>query len=385
MKKKLVISTLVLSIIFSCNCYTARINAAGVGSISKDELIKQKKASDQKASELAQQKDLHKQKLNDVNSQMGQVSDSIQKTNDNISKVQKEIRDTQEKIKKAKKEANERYEEMKYRIKYIYENSSANTLSELLYSKSMAEFLNKMQFTADVYNFDKKAIVEYQKKLEQIDEYQKKLKNNQAELKKKQDDLKKQEATLNESIKTQRDNLQNAQNAYNNQLNQSNALDKKIKELEAYEKKLEEERAKAVARAQQQQKNNIPQNVPSYSGVATNVSASEEFLLGAIIQCEAGGEPYEGKLAVGSVILNRVHSPKFPNSLTGVIYQSGQFTPARSGRLAMVLQSGRVDASCMQAAREVLSGKITINCLYFCMNYGNIRGTVIGKQVFYNL
>ena len=382
MRKKLITSLLMLSIVCSCNVNVVSINAAGMGSVSKDELIKQKQESDKKAKELEQQKNQHKQQLDGSNNQMAKVSDSIKNTNDKISKVQKDINDTQKKLEKAKEDAKERYEQMKYRIKYIYENSSSNTISELLYAKNMSEFLDKMQFAADIYDFDKKALEEYKQELSKINGYQEKLKKDQETLRKQQSALKQQESQLNENIKNQQNNLQNAQNAYNSQVNQSKELDKKIKDMEAYEKKLEEERAKEVAKAQQKNPNPQPSGTPITSG-PTQVSSSEEVLLGAIIQCEAGGEPYAGKLAVGSVIINRVHSPRFPNSLTGVIYQSGQFTPARSGRLALVLQSGRVDASCMQAAREVLAGKITINCLYFCMNYGGVKGTVIGNQVFY--
>ncbi len=55
-------------------------------------------------------------------------------------------------------------------------------------------------------------------------------------------------------------------------------------------------------------------------------------------QCEAWGEPYDGKLAVGSVIMNRVRSSYFPNTVSGVIYQGGQFSPVASGRLAYRLE-----------------------------------------------
>ena len=102
----------------------------------------------------------------------------------------------------------------------------------------------------------------------------------------------------------------------------------------------------------------------------------------ALIQCEAGGESYEGKLAVGSVVMNRVDSSYFPDTVVGVIYQSGQFSPVASGRFAVVLSSG-ADASCVQAATEVLAGTRTLNCLYFRRNNGLINGTVIGNHVFY--
>ena len=109
---------------------------------------------------------------------------------------------------------------------------------------------------------------------------------------------------------------------------------------------------------------------------------SDQYLLGAIIQCEAGGESYDGKLAVGSVVINRVKSSYFPNSVSGVIYQSGQFSPVASGRLAYRLEAG-VDGSCLQAAQDVLNGNITVGCLYFRQNNGIIQGTVIGNHVFY--
>ncbi len=83
-----------------------------------------------------------------------------------------------------------------------------------------------------------------------------------------------------------------------------------------------------------------------------------------------------------SVVLNRVKSSYFPNTISGVIYQSGQFSPVASGRLAYRLQAG-VNNECLQAAQEVLNGNITLNCLYFRRNNGIIQGTVIGNHVFY--
>lgn len=55
--------------------------------------------------------------------------------------------------------------------------------------------------------------------------------------------------------------------------------------------------------------------------------------MASIINCEAGSEPYQGKVAVGIVVMNRVSSKSFPNSIKGVIYQKGQFSPVRNGSL----------------------------------------------------
>ena len=64
------------------------------------------------------------------------------------------------------------------------------------------------------------------------------------------------------------------------------------------------------------------------AAASTEVSDSDRKLLAAIIYCEAGNQSMQGKIAVGNVVLNRVNSRKFPNTISKVIYQKGQFTPA---------------------------------------------------------
>ncbi len=102
------------------------------------------------------------------------------------------------------------------------------------------------------------------------------------------------------------------------------------------------------------------------------VSASEEELLAALIFCEAGNQPYEGQVAVGAVVMNRVRSGVYPNSISEVVYQSGQFTPAMTGWLDCVLADGAYTESAMQAAMDALSGSNPIgDMLYFdCGGFG---------------
>lgn len=109
---------------------------------------------------------------------------------------------------------------------------------------------------------------------------------------------------------------------------------------------------------------------------------NEINLLAAIIYCEAGGESYEGQVAVGAVILNRVKSNSFPNTIKEVIYQSGQFTPACNGTLDKVLINGNVNSSCLSAAKDAIAGSNPIgNCLYFRTLNGS-SGLIIGNHVF---
>ncbi len=111
--------------------------------------------------------------------------------------------------------------------------------------------------------------------------------------------------------------------------------------------------------------------------------ADTTLLLAALIYCEAGCESYEGQVAVGAVVMNRVRSGAYPNSIHGVIYASGQFTPALNGRVNSVYESGRIQQSCIQAAQEVISGVSNIgDCTHFRRNNGR-DGIVIGNHVFY--
>lgn len=114
---------------------------------------------------------------------------------------------------------------------------------------------------------------------------------------------------------------------------------------------------------------------------AAQISAGEMDLLAAIIQCEAGGESHEGKVAVGAVIMNRMRNRQFPDTVTDVVYQSGQFSPVASGILSGVLAQG-ARSDCYAAAQDALNGVNPVgDSLYF--NSGSGRGIQIGNQHFY--
>lgn len=111
--------------------------------------------------------------------------------------------------------------------------------------------------------------------------------------------------------------------------------------------------------------------------------ADTTMLLAALIQCEAGGEGYDGQLAVGAVVMNRVRSKAYPDSIHGVIYASGQFTPALSGKVNRVYESGKISATCVQAAEAALAGDSNVGDLtHFRRNNGR-DGLVLGNHVFY--
>lgn len=155
-------------------------------------------------------------------------------------------------------------------------------------------------------------------------------------------------------------------------------------EKRAEEARLEAERAakeKARLEAEKAAAEKARLEAKEAARKAAEEAESEKELLAALIYCEAGGEPYEGQIAVGAVVLNRVASGTFPNSITDVIYDSGQFGPAITGKLDRVLASGKTTESCRQAAADALAGVNPVgDALYF--GYGNY-GIQIGGHWFH--
>jgi N-acetylmuramoyl-L-alanine amidase len=96
-------------------------------------------------------------------------------------------------------------------------------------------------------------------------------------------------------------------------------------------------------------KNNFTEEVKA----ASSSNTSDVQLLARAINGEARGEPYEGQVAVGAVILNRVKDSKFPNSIAGVIYQSGAFTAVSDGQINVPIDES---STVVKAARDALNG-----------------------------
>ena len=146
-------------------------------------------------------------------------------------------------------------------------------------------------------------------------------------------------------------------------------------EAVSIEEEIAAQKAKAAAAAKSSSA--ATQNAP------TSASVDDTTLLAAIIQCEAGSECYEGKVAVGAVVLNRMRSSRYPNSISGVIYQRGQFGPARNGSLARVLASGNISSSCRQAAADALAGSDPTGGKLNFHRANGAPGLVIGNHVFF--
>lgn len=128
-----------------------------------------------------------------------------------------------------------------------------------------------------------------------------------------------------------------------------NNLQKRINELETENSSLEA----------------VQKNIINSVGYIPN--HSERLLLEKIVECEAGGESLEGKIAVANVVLNRIKSNKFPNTISGVIYQPNQFEPVSTG----VINNKIPSAESKEAVKRALLGEQAVkpNVLYFWASY----------------
>lgn len=125
---------------------------------------------------------------------------------------------------------------------------------------------------------------------------------------------------------------------------------------------------------------------PSASTNNSNYTSSDLYLLAKCIYAEARGESYTGQVAVGAVVLNRVASSSFPNTISGVIYQRHAFTAVSDGQINL-----EPDKTAMNAASDAMNGwDPTYGCLYYynpavatsSWIFGRQTVTTIGKHVF---
>lgn len=344
-----------------------------------DKLQDQKDDAEEAVDQISDRKENLESDLSGLNGQLTEIIGSMNELESQIASKEDEIEQAEAELEAAEQQMQQQYEDMKLRIQFMYENGNTPVWQLLMEATSLSEFLNRTEYIAEINQYDRKKLTEYQLLQEQIAEQKKALENDMEQLVAMREDMQQKQDSVNSLIQTTKSNIAQAnQDLADAQANVTD-IDRAIAKMIEYEKQLEIQKAKEDAERLAAIKE---QEQEDTSGVVYVPTDSDAYLLGAIIQCESDGEPYEGKLAVGSVVLNRVKSSYFPNTISGVIYQSRQFSPVASGRLAYRLEAG-VNSTCLQAAQEVLNGNITTNALYFRTNNGIIQGTVIGNHVFY--
>ena len=316
--------------------------------------------------------------LKDLNTQMTAVSSKLEELEGQIADKEEAIRITGEEIEEAKKTEAWQYDCMVKRIQYMYESGETDYLELLFSAQSFSDFLNYSDYFSAIADYDENMMAEYEATRQRIEEEEAKLLQEKADL----DDLylaaeteKNKVSSLisqtNSNIKKYGDKIATAEEearAYEAELK------KKEEDIETLKKIIEQEKALSAAAAK-----------ATWRDISEVTFADgDKKLLANIIYCEAGSEPYAGKLAVGAVVINRVLSSKYPDTVVGVIYQKSQFSPVASGRYELALAVDKANADCYKAAEEAMSGVTNVgSCLYFRTPIDGLTGIAIGGHIFY--
>lgn len=324
-------------------------------------------------------------RLDDLTVEISEAEAQMQKTSG-------EILDINQKMAETKSQRETLYGQAKEMIKGIYESGGRSSFVKILASAvSPADLMKKAEYITAVVSYEQKVMKklkamedelavqasELEEKQSEIDAYQNELDEKQDELEELSDEVMSALSSTNASISTEKNKLAN--------------FDSQIADLNKKMASLEASVAAAQAKLAQQVEERLRamEAAGKTENLAGSYSASDEELLwlAATIQAEAGGEPYTGKLAVGSVIMNRVFSSSFPNSIVGVITQNMQFASYRSGAVSLYMSKGP-NSTCMQAAREVLNGARVGSYLFFMTkkwadNYRIANYDMIGNHAFF--
>lgn len=323
-----------------------------------------------------------KGELNKLNAQLTQVSDDLENLEGQIADKEREITDTQETLAQAKETEESQYLNMVLRVRKMYEcndTSYTNAVVEaVLAGGNLSDVLNAADGYERIASYDKKKLNEFKENRALIEEHEQLLFREKAEL----DKLKLEAEAQKNKVSGLISHTSNSITAYADQISEAERqalayeaeLREKEKDVEYLKKKLAEEMAMSQAAA-----------AGEWRDISeVTFAEGDRYLLANLIYCEAGGEPYEGQLAVGSVVINRVLSRNYPDSVVGVIYQNKQFSPVASGRLELALASNKATTNCYRAADEAMSGVTNVgNCVYFRTPVEGLTGINIGGHVFY--
>ena len=342
---------------------------------------------------LNEQQDSLQGTLTTLNTELSQVSNNLSDLEEKIAAKEAEI-DTmnanilqvQEDIAKAIRLKDGHYETIKQQIKFMYERSDYLYLELLFSSGSVSDFINKNNYIEQLEAYQQKVLQEYKEAQENLEALEAELQLDMAlleEEKGKLDDYKEQVMAEQNRVSGLVSQTSKSIHATADQISEAEAqalaYEQQIKEqdenISALQAKLAEEIRMAQLAAQS-----------SWRDISEITFAEgDRYLLANLIYCEAGGESYEGQVAVGAVVMNRVLSSVYPNTITGVIYQSGQFSPVASGRLALALAENRATAKCYEAADAAMNGTTNVgNCVYFRTPIEGITPKYrIGGHIFY--
>jgi septal ring factor EnvC (AmiA/AmiB activator) len=336
------------------------------------------KKAEQEKKQMEQANKTLRQTLNDLNSELEQISANIARLEEDIILKREEIAQSELELAEATYIKEQQYDNMKIHVKYLYERQDYDLMETLFSASSLSEFLNYADYIEQLSEYDSQKLEEFREIERTVTETRNRLNREVIELDMMLIEVNAEQARVSEAIEKTAGSIARYRNEISKTEQEMLEIEKEIKrqadDIERFKIQLAEEiRLRELARQA------VWRNISD-----VKFAEGDRYLLANLIYCEAGAEPYAGQVAVGAVVINRMRSPVFPDTMVGVVYAARQFSPVASGRLALALSENRATASCYRAADEAMSGVTNVgDCLFFRTPISGLTGKTIGGHVFY--
>ncbi len=316
--------------------------------------------------------------LNNLNSDLTEVSNNLAELEEKIAAKNAEIETTQEELEEAREVEAQQYAAMKKRIQFMYEKRDYVMMEMLFGAANFSDLLNRNDYIEQLSEYDRNQLTKFQATREEIEDKEALLEKEKKELEELKVSVEAEQSRVAGLISQTSGKI----SSYQNEIQTTEA------EMLEYEKQLEEQKNSIAALQKELEEERRLSQLAAQSAwrdiSEISFADGDRYLLANLIYCEAGNQPYEGQVAVGAVVMNRVMSSVFPDTVVGVIYQNKQFSPVASGRLALALAEDHATEACYRAADAAMSGQTTVgNCLFFRTPIDGLTGIQIGGHIFY--
>lgn len=365
----------------------------------KNEAEEEKKKTEQEQNKLNNAKSEMENYLKELANQSKSLNEQVAELDQQITDKESQVSSMEGRIEEAQADLDKQYEDMKTRIQYMYENDQTavqNIITAAL-TGGLTGLLNQVEYTVSVNQYDRNMLENYKVSKADLDDQYAKLQDEQdalellkTETEKKKQQVADQQAATGSKLSEYEKLLAQKEGEITDM---AEFIKEKTDLLNQLIAKAAQEEAAARIRAAQQAaasmntSGNIQQADSGISGGSVSLSDYEIMMLATIIYCEAGNQGTDGQLAVGYVIMNRIRSSRFPNTLEGVLRQSKQFEPVGSGRFDLVLKAEQDDdipnivtQSCWNAARAVINGTSNVGESLFFRTWAPVPSLVTNLQ-----
>lgn len=319
-----------------------------------------------------------------TNEKIAAIARGIEEKNSEVKKLEEDIEVSERNLIEIQDDIDAEKKKVADAIAIMYESmETEDSLALLIKANDLDDIINQEQYMADYSSFINLRIGALDKSMADEEDAKLELEELKATREEEINDYDEQKLELSKEMQELTDLMEEAQERAESAEAFAEELRSEVMALEAAQRQILSSRGYDGANSG-----------VLYSGDGTEFYYSSPYyyetddltLLAGIIEAEAGSVSYEGMIAVGSVVMNRVESPNFADTIAGVVYAPYQFEPAETGILAVILARGPA-APCMQAAQEVLDGKRNVPNYYFKAAWyaeeHGIEGVNIGGNVFH--